>query len=345
MNLSNASNAVVLAGVLASISTHANANLTFTQTVDGWFENKFTWNAQIESVTLKRNLDNIGTVRTVWARVVQKNGSQAGTAVFCTTMVKTATAGLTDTWAVSVPAGTICDGDFWDATILCVEIVQCGRIQRLAYNSIPSPAGRVGMVDLPPIDIDLNPNARYVSLDPIEFDTQVILDQGFDLAVYAYLDPFTGIPIILNHLDPLTFSTFIYDQNDAFGTGLPFQQDQFQLLGIDLDPLWDQLPKQSTGLNDFQWQVFPQGGGLLQTDQGDFQIMQIQPIIEGWEPLCPADYTGDGILDFFDISEFVTLFGIQHPDSDFNGDGQVDFFDISLFLQAYSDGCAQQKKG
>lgn len=340
-----ASRAVLLSSLIAGITMQGHANLTFTQTVNQWRVNKFTWNAQLETTTLKRNLDAIGTTRTVWARVVQKNGSQAGTAVFCTTMVKTGSIGLWDNWAVSVPAGTICDGDFWDATILCVEVVQCGRARQLAYNSIPSPAGLVGMIDLPPIDLDLNPDFRYVSLDPIDFDTQVVLDAGFDLAVYAYLDPNTGVPIVLNHLDPLTFSTFIYDQTDAFGTGLPYQQDQLLIMGIDLDPQWDLLPQQSLGLNDFQWQIDPRGGGFLLTDQGDFEILQLEPLIKGWETICPADYTGDGFVDFFDISEFLNLFGIQHPDADFNGDGQVDFFDISLFLQAYSDGCAQQKKG
>ncbi|MBO6514121.1 MAG: hypothetical protein JJ974_09170 [Phycisphaerales bacterium] len=336
--------AALITSLIAGAASTATANLNFTQTVDNWFNNKYTWNAQTETVALGRSLDPNGTVRSVWARVVQKNGSKAGTAVFCTTMTKTGSVGLLDTWAVNVPAGTICDEDFWDATILCVELVQCGRAQQLGHNSIPSSFGRVGMVELPPIDLDPDPSIAYASLDPFEFDTQAVIDAGFDLAVYAYLDPFTGVPIILNHLDPITFSTFTFDPMDPFGTGLPYQQDNFLIMGIDLDPQWDLLPKISTGLNDFQWQLFPDGTGLLQTDQGNFQILQAQPIIEGWEPVCPADYNEDGVVDFFDISEFVTLFGAQDPAADFNGDGIVDFFDISLFLQAYSEECSPGRK-
>lgn len=54
---------------------------------------------------------------------------------------------------------------------------------------------------------------------------------------------------------------------------------------------------------------------------------------------CLADLNGDGVLDFFDISAFLTAFANQDPASDFSGDGLFDFFDISAFLQAYSNGC------
>jgi len=52
-----------------------------------------------------------------------------------------------------------------------------------------------------------------------------------------------------------------------------------------------------------------------------------------------ADLTGDGILDFFDISAFLTAFGNQDPVADFNGDSAFDFFDISVFLSVFSAGC------
>lgn len=52
----------------------------------------------------------------------------------------------------------------------------------------------------------------------------------------------------------------------------------------------------------------------------------------------PADINGDGNLDFFDVSEFLALFGAQDPQADFTGDGTWDFFDVSAFLAAFSDG-------
>lgn len=54
---------------------------------------------------------------------------------------------------------------------------------------------------------------------------------------------------------------------------------------------------------------------------------------------CQADLNGDGVLDFFDISEFLNAFGVMGPIADFTNDGAYDFFDISAFLTAFSSGC------
>lgn len=57
------------------------------------------------------------------------------------------------------------------------------------------------------------------------------------------------------------------------------------------------------------------------------------------ESSCAPDITGDGDLNFFDISAFLTAFNAQEPVADFTGDGQFNFFDISAFLKAFSAGC------
>jgi hypothetical protein len=54
---------------------------------------------------------------------------------------------------------------------------------------------------------------------------------------------------------------------------------------------------------------------------------------------CSADITGDGQLDFFDVSAFLTLFGAGDLAVDFSGDGSLDFFDVSAFLAAFGNGC------
>ncbi|MBO6514759.1 MAG: hypothetical protein JJ974_12760, partial [Phycisphaerales bacterium] len=45
------------------------------------------------------------------------------------------------------------------------------------------------------------------------------------------------------------------------------------------------------------------------------------------------------VLDFFDISAFLTAYAMSDPIADFSGDGNFDFFDISAFLTAYAAGC------
>lgn len=57
------------------------------------------------------------------------------------------------------------------------------------------------------------------------------------------------------------------------------------------------------------------------------------------EFVCTADLTGDGLLDFFDISFFLSAFAAGDAIADFSGDGVFDFFDISAFLNMFSAGC------
>jgi hypothetical protein len=54
---------------------------------------------------------------------------------------------------------------------------------------------------------------------------------------------------------------------------------------------------------------------------------------------CPADLTGDGELNFFDVSAFLSAFASMDPAADFTGDGAFNFFDVSAFLAAFADGC------
>lgn len=67
---------------------------------------------------------------------------------------------------------------------------------------------------------------------------------------------------------------------------------------------------------------------------GTATMVAVAPI-----PDCPADFTGDGVLDFFDVSAFLSAFAGQDPAADMNNDGAWDFFDVSEFLSAFGAGC------
>ncbi|MFG0245682.1 MAG: GC-type dockerin domain-anchored protein [Phycisphaerales bacterium JB052] len=54
---------------------------------------------------------------------------------------------------------------------------------------------------------------------------------------------------------------------------------------------------------------------------------------------CVADFTGDGALDFFDVSAFLIAYTGGDSSADLNDDGQFSFFDVSMFLQAFGAGC------
>lgn len=59
----------------------------------------------------------------------------------------------------------------------------------------------------------------------------------------------------------------------------------------------------------------------------------------GNPPACPADLTGDGVLNFFDVSAYLGAYSAGLPDADFTNDGVFNFFDVSAFLAAYAAGC------
>lgn len=54
---------------------------------------------------------------------------------------------------------------------------------------------------------------------------------------------------------------------------------------------------------------------------------------------CPADFTGDGTLDIFDVFAFLGAFHAQQPSADFTGDGVFDVFDVFSYLDAFNAGC------
>jgi hypothetical protein len=55
---------------------------------------------------------------------------------------------------------------------------------------------------------------------------------------------------------------------------------------------------------------------------------------------CDADLAAPwGVLDFFDIQNFLNAFSANAPSADMNNDGLWDFFDVQLYLQAFSAGC------
>ncbi len=55
--------------------------------------------------------------------------------------------------------------------------------------------------------------------------------------------------------------------------------------------------------------------------------------------VCAGDLTGDGELDFFDVSAFLDAFANQDSVADFTDDGEYDFFDVSAFLDHFAAGC------
>jgi hypothetical protein len=55
---------------------------------------------------------------------------------------------------------------------------------------------------------------------------------------------------------------------------------------------------------------------------------------------CPADINADGVLNFFDLSAYLSLFNAQNPAADLDQNAQFNFFDVSIYLTRYNAGCS-----
>ena len=65
----------------------------------------------------------------------------------------------------------------------------------------------------------------------------------------------------------------------------------------------------------------------------------LEAFIAGGADCGVADLNGDGELNFFDVSAFLSAFANGEAAADFTGDGEFNFFDVSAFLTAFSAGC------
>ncbi len=78
---------------------------------------------------------------------------------------------------------------------------------------------------------------------------------------------------------------------------------------------------------------------ILQMSQSPFQGAWMIRAVGQPPSLCPADFTCDGELNFFDVSAFLVALAANDPAADLNNDAQLNFFDVSDFLNHFADGC------
>ncbi len=87
----------------------------------------------------------------------------------------------------------------------------------------------------------------------------------------------------------------------------------------------------------FRVRVTVTDGGVDSTVEGAVDGFTITS--EVCDNVCPADINGDGVLNFFDVSAFLSAFGQGDLIADFTDDGMLNFFDVSAFLSAFGNGC------
>lgn len=89
---------------------------------------------------------------------------------------------------------------------------------------------------------------------------------------------------------------------------------------------------------------FSTTNGIDQINDPNFQILLSN--LMTWvsrseeDVICFADIAVPcGVLDFFDISQYLSRFAAQDERADLNNDNNFDFFDISIYISGYTNGC------
>jgi len=185
---------------------------------------------------------------------------------------------------------------------------------------------------------------------------------GFaDITINAGLDTFKLTPGTFNDHGATGISQFRFITGDLNFDGVLDAADltffDASLLGADmvttedyLDPITNlPIPDPNNPGQNFQAYIFQgplanayiSAANLSNLDGNIVPGMDDRDVLVGLvgTPPCPADITGDGVINFFDVSAFLGAFSAQDPIADFTNDGAFNFFDVSAFLQAFTAGC------
>ncbi|MFG0245569.1 MAG: hypothetical protein ACF8MF_05895 [Phycisphaerales bacterium JB052] len=140
---------------------------------------------------------------------------------------------------------------------------------------------------------------------------------------------------------------------DTIGLSFGYPEGLFELPGggFGIDP---SVPDAGTGAVDRAVLIDSNGsynsfsfGGYQCPDGDDPAVPAAIFAFQMWSPggggCSPADLNGDGQVNFFDVSEFLSCYNLAPAPGcdviDFNDDGMIDFFDVSIFIGLLQEGC------
>jgi hypothetical protein len=183
----------------------------------------------------------------------------------------------------------------------------------------------------------------------------VVIEPNVNLVLHLNNDAPAGMGTHINIAD--LGGTFADFEFDAFAMGLYFPGTSGSVSFGDGDTIADHLQWSLFGLNNFTADDRTDeavAGGVWTAVDDWIAVRPDTVLIELTDPTfaelhgpmdynvlnaCPADLNGDGVLNFFDVSEFLSAFNAMEPAADFSGDGMFNFFDVSQFLSAFNAGC------
>lgn len=167
---------------------------------------------------------------------------------------------------------------------------------------------------------------------------------GFDLALISDGSLNTGAPVFYARLSP-TDNTRIQFALEYARVG--FTQQDLRTLGyLDFEAV-----RGGGGESEYLWNDKYEnveagspniGPGILQSEFGTNGLQAIYELdtLRGSAITeCAADRDGNGQVNFFDVTDFVSDFASLNIAADTNADGRIDFADLIGFLSIFNAGC------
>ena len=180
-----------------------------------------------------------------------------------------------------------------------------------------------------------------------EIDAQLYSHTLNGIFQYDFIIPSDGsvdISGVLHNNGPSSINYFatvevLGESQQGHGFNKPILQESIRDLQLDSEPFDFDVPLELNS-GSYRIQIRLAHNGLGQLDAN----LSTGSLSVSWniqsENDCPADLNNDGLLDFVDISAFLTAFFNQDPLADFNNDDTVDFLDITIFLTNFTSGCS-----
>lgn len=186
----------------------------------------------------------------------------------------------------------------------------------------PGSIAEVARIDVPPENG--TPSAYSIDM----YDGRLLVSTSFSgphLAVFDVADPLSPMLMSVQEADA---NAFVFDGEIGYASGGGMKVFDFSDPDV---PLLDQRLPMLAGTTDLA--LVGEMIYLCNSDHG-VRVVDVSGCAD-----CPGDLTGDGVLNFFDVSAFLGAFFGGDVLGDWNKDGVWNFFDVSGFLTDFQSGC------
>lgn len=187
--------------------------------------------------------------------------------------------------------------------------------------------------------------------NPVELNAYETIDAASGLAVigsvaYVACD-FTAMEAvdISDPMNPVTLDTWQWTGNERMrdvetdGTSVYLMNTNYGMHVLDVTNPSDIRVQRNHRMVSASDTLYVAGDyAYIPADAPDGVTLYIESI-SGDCASCMPDLTGDGILDYFDVSQFLNDYFAGSLGADLDGDGQLTAFDVSMLVNSFLVGC------